>query len=245
MSPVRHEPEPPSALQRIYIKKKKETLRRYKLQGCSFVALVMPKFPWTKSKERKNSSPHLLAETPGSSNASLVSHSSGTTTLLQKLSSTLKKNPKKEKFDNATQQQQQQQHHHHHHHHHLAGPESATSLTVTVPVPPASTSHESTSAISAHQPVPSYHQSPSTPSLSNPAAKLPLPAPVAHGSTSSSSTNWKKDVIKYGKATLKVLGQLVGAPSVDSFVEELEVSLRVLSPVTWHAYIVSLTLSRI
>ena len=36
--------------------------------------------------------------------------------------------------------------------------------------------------------------------------------------------SWKKEIVKYGKAVLKVLGELTGVHSVDSFVQEMEVS---------------------
>jgi hypothetical protein len=66
--------------------------------------------------------------------------------------------------------------------------------------------------------------SPPNPSISP--AKSTGHVMLPHGSTSTSAhTTWKANIVKYSNATFKVLGELTGAPSVGSFIQEMEVGI--------------------
>ena len=59
-----------------------------------------------------------------------------------------------------------------------------------------------------------------------------------HASSSpSAQTNWKSNIIKYSKATFKVLGELTGVPLVGNFIEEMEVSIFTLSRRSTHCHV--------
>jgi hypothetical protein len=58
--------------------------------------------------------------------------------------------------------------------------------------------------------------------LSSPVQDHPAPHPASSISTPTKD-GWKSGIIKYGNATLKILGEIVGAP-VDSFVKSIEVT---------------------
>ena len=93
-------------------------------------------------------------------------------------------------------------------------PPSTLNSVLSEQGPPATTGHDQAHPTSPHIVVSAPDQDREAP---------------PHGSTSTSAqTSWRNNIVKYSKATLKVLGELTGAPFVGTLIEEMEVSTRAL-----------------